>query len=62
MEPDDVLLAHVLISTWTLITGRLLRSDVPPWELGEEELINFWADDHNPFRKEESPLAMMTSA
>jgi hypothetical protein len=49
MEPDDDSLARVLISTWTLITGRTLRSDVPPRELSEEELIDFWADDHNLF-------------
>jgi hypothetical protein len=42
----DDLLAFLLIHTWTLITGRELRSDVPPTELSEEELIAFWADDH----------------
>jgi hypothetical protein len=42
---DDVL-AFLLIHTWTLITGRVLRSDVPPTELSEDELIAFWADDH----------------
>jgi hypothetical protein len=47
---DDDLLALVLINTWTLVTGRMLRSDVPPRELSEEELIDFWADDHDPFR------------
>ena len=42
----DDLLAFLLIHTWTLVTGRELRSDVPPTELSEEELIGFWADDH----------------
>jgi hypothetical protein len=46
---DDDLLALVLIHTWTLVTGRTLRSDVPPQELSEEELIDFWADDQGPF-------------
>jgi hypothetical protein len=46
---DDDLLALVLIYTWTLVTGRTLRSDVPPQELSEEELIDFWADDQDPF-------------
>ena len=33
----------LLIDTWTLTTGRTLR-DVPPCQLTEEELIDFWAD------------------
>jgi hypothetical protein len=56
MEPDDDHLAHVLISTWTLITGRMLRSDVPLRDLSEQELIDFWADDHGLFQQEEPPL------
>jgi hypothetical protein len=43
----DELLARVLISSWSLATGRTLRS-VPPQSLTEDELINFWADDHAP--------------
>jgi hypothetical protein len=43
---DDELVAQLLIHTWTLTTGKMLRSDVPPQELTEQELINFWADDH----------------
>jgi hypothetical protein len=43
---DDELLAHLLIHTWILITGRMLRSDVPPQDLTEQELIEFWADDY----------------
>jgi len=35
----------VLVRTWELATGRRLRSDVTPGELGEAELISFWADD-----------------
>ena len=41
---DDDVVAFLLIATWTLITGRELRSDVPPWELTEQELVDFWAD------------------
>jgi hypothetical protein len=36
----------------------MLRSDVPPRDLSEEELIGFWADDHSPFHEEEPPLDM----
>jgi hypothetical protein len=43
----DELLAGVLISSWSLATGRTLRG-VPPQSLTEDELINFWADDHIP--------------
>jgi hypothetical protein len=42
---DDEIIGHLLIDTWTLITGRVLRSDVPPQELSADELIEFWADD-----------------
>lgn len=45
-QSEDDLLAFLLVNTWTLITGRVLRSDVPPTELSAEELIDFWADDH----------------
>jgi hypothetical protein len=43
--PDDELIALLLIHTWTLTTGKTLRGDVPPHELTEEELIDFWSDD-----------------
>lgn len=42
---DDEIIGHLLIDTWSLITGRVLRSDVPPQELSADELIEFWADD-----------------
>jgi hypothetical protein len=42
---DDELLAQLLVSTWSLITGRTLRPDVPPSELTREELIDFWAGE-----------------
>ena len=42
---DDELIARLLIHTWTLTTGKTLRGDVPPHELTEEELIDFWSDD-----------------
>src|SRR5262245_42436609 len=47
-DPDDDLLAALLIRMWTLASGRSLRFDIPPDQLSEEELINFWADDMNP--------------
>jgi hypothetical protein len=42
---DDEFIAQLLIHTWTLITGKTLRSDVPPHELTQDELIEFWYDD-----------------
>jgi hypothetical protein len=42
---EDELLARVLITSWSLATGRTLRSDVAPQSLAEDELITFWADD-----------------
>ena len=42
---DDEILARLLITSWTLATGRTLRSDVPPHFLSDEELISFWADE-----------------
>jgi hypothetical protein len=44
---EDELLARVLITSWSLATGRTLRG-VPPQSLTEDELICFWADDHIP--------------
>jgi len=43
---DDELLARLLITSWTLATGRTLRPGIPPQLLSEDELISFWADDH----------------
>ena len=42
---EDELLARVLITSWTLVTGRTLRPGVPPYSLSADELISFWADD-----------------
>jgi hypothetical protein len=42
---EDELLARVLITSWTLATGRTLRMGVPPHLHSAEELISFWADD-----------------
>ena len=42
---DDELMAQLLINTWTLTTGKTLRCDVPPQELAEEELIDFWSEE-----------------
>jgi len=44
---EDELLARVLITSWSLATGRTLRGG-PPQSLTEDELISFWADDHIP--------------
>ncbi len=44
-KAEDDLLAFLLIHTWTLITGRILRSDLPPDRLSEDELIEFWSDE-----------------
>ena len=41
---EDELLARVLITSWSLATGRTLRG-VAPQALTEDELISFWADD-----------------
>jgi hypothetical protein len=42
---EDELLARVLVTSWTLTTGRTLRTGVPPQSHSAEELICFWADD-----------------
>lgn len=42
---EDDLLARILITSWSLATGRTLRADAAPQSLSEEELIRFWADD-----------------
>jgi len=42
---EDELLARVLITSWSLATGRTLRAGVAPQSLSEDELISFWADD-----------------
>lgn len=46
IRAEDDLLAYLLVNTWRLRTGRVLRSDVPPAQLSVEELIDFWVDDH----------------
>jgi hypothetical protein len=43
---EDELLARVLITSWSLATGRTLRGG--PQSLTKDELISFWADDHIP--------------
>jgi len=45
---DDAFMAGLLIRMWALVSGRTLRSDVRPEQLGGEELIRFWADDFTP--------------
>ena len=44
---EDELLARVLVTSWSLTTGRTLRG-APPQSLTEDELISIWADDHIP--------------
>jgi len=44
LSGEDELLARVLITSWSLATGRTLRG-VAPQALTEDELISFWADD-----------------
>ena len=39
------MLARVLITSWTLATGRTPRTGVAPHSLSADELIGFWADD-----------------
>ena len=41
----DDLLAAILITNWTLATGRTLPVGISPRSLSEEDLISFWADD-----------------
>ena len=41
----DDLLAAILITNWTLATGRTLPAGVSPRSLSEDDLISFWADD-----------------
>jgi hypothetical protein len=45
----------LLITNWSLATGRTLRSDVPPHQLTEKELIAFWADDQAPDPPADTP-------
>ena len=44
LSSDEALLGSVLIATWALHTGRVLRPDVPVGALATDELIAFWAD------------------
>lgn len=41
----DDLLAAILITNWTLATGRTLPVGISPRSLSEEDLISFWTDD-----------------
>jgi hypothetical protein len=47
---EDELLARVLVTSWTLATGRTLRTGVPPHSHSADELISFWADDQIAIR------------
>jgi len=50
--PDvaDEQLAGLLVRMWSLASGRMMRRDVSPDQLTEDELIGFWADDFSPVR------------
>jgi hypothetical protein len=54
---EDDLLARVLITSWSMATGRTLREGVAPHSLTEDELISFWADDHLTGRAAPAPAA-----
>ena len=41
----DDLVAAILITDWTLATGRVLPAGALPRSVSEEDLISFWADD-----------------
>jgi len=41
----DDLLEAILITNWTLATGRTLPVGISPRSLSEEDLISFWTDD-----------------
>jgi hypothetical protein len=43
---DDEFIAQLLIDTWTLATGRKLRPGVSPQDHLDQELMDFWSDDH----------------
>ncbi|MFG2004355.1 hypothetical protein ACGFNU_34875 [Spirillospora sp. NPDC048911] len=45
---DEAMLAMVLTVTWRLITGRRLTDQATLLhDLPRDQLIDFWADDHN---------------
>ena len=56
---DDELLARLLITNWTLATGRTLPAGVPPYLLSEDELISFWADDQTATARPAFPAAAL---
>jgi hypothetical protein len=52
---EDDLLARVLITSWSMATGRTLREGISPHSLTEDELISFWADDQMMSRAAPAP-------
>lgn len=42
---NDGLVAFLLTNTWAAAAGRRRRCDVPPSELTERGLVDFWAND-----------------
>ena len=47
-DPEDELLADILVRMWSLASGRRPRPGVRPDQMSAEELISFWADDLTP--------------
>lgn len=43
---DEALIGVALTTQWMLVTGRRLRQDPTLHDLDLDELIDFWADDH----------------
>jgi hypothetical protein len=52
---EDDLLARVLMTSWSMATGRTLREGISPHSLTEDELISFWADDQMTARAAPAP-------
>jgi len=48
IDSDDDHLAAMYIRMWSLASGRRFPRGVRPDQLGEDELIAFWADDLDP--------------
>ena len=59
---EDELLARVLITSWSLATGRTLRAGAAPQSLTEEELISFWADDQIAMAGQAEPAGRFPAA
>lgn len=54
---EDELLVRVLMTSWSMATGRSLREGISPHSLTEDELISFWADDQMTAHAAAAPAA-----